>query len=251
MPNQPFLSAPATSATVALERALSGHKPLDETGLAAVRACFATSVEMLHGPGVDLTPEFRRSAARLVVRGWIARGAALEDGRRQIVGLHLPGDVMAAPAANEADLSVWTLTDAATICAERFWREAETARAAGQGVGPAWNALRAAERTRLVHQIVRLGRLSAFERTAHLLVELHERQVRVGLAPPGEIALPLTQDVLADILGLSVVHMNRTLQQMRRRGLISYQGGRVVLPDPAALHQAGRRVAPDGQAPSS
>lgn len=245
MPNQPLQPSPATSATIALERALSSHESLDGAGLAAVRAGFAGSVELLHCPGVDLTAEFRRSAARLVVRGWIARGAALADGRRQIVGLHLPGDVMAAPASNETDLAVWTLTEASTACAERFWRDAEMARAAGQGIGPAWNALRAAERNRLVHQIVRLGRLSALERTAHLLVELHDRQMRVGLAPPGEIALPLTQDVLADILGLSVVHMNRTLQQMRRRGLISYQGGRVLLPDLAALEQAGRLDRPE------
>lgn len=240
MPNQPLQTAPASSATIALERALSSHDALDGAGLASVRAGFAGSVELLHCPGVDLTAEFRRSAARLVVRGWIARGAALADGRRQIVGLHLPGDIMAAPAANETDLVVWTLTEASTACADRFWREAETARAAGQGIGPAWNALRAAERSRLVHQIVRLGRLSALERTAHLLVELHDRQVRVGLSPPGEIALPLTQNVLADILGLSVVHMNRILQQMRRRGLISNQGGRVLLPDLAALDQVGR-----------
>jgi CRP-like cAMP-binding protein len=207
MPNQPYPSAPGGSATVALERALSSHQALDGAALAAVREGFAGSAELVHSAGAELTTEFRRSAARLVVRDWIARGAALADGRRQIVGLHLPGDVLAAPAASETDLAVWTLTEASTACVERFWREAETARAAGEGIGPAWTALRAAERSRLVHQIVRLGRLSALERTAHLLVELHERQVRVGLAPAGEIALPLTQDVLADILGLSVLHV--------------------------------------------
>lgn len=90
----------------------------------------------------------------------------------------------------------------------------------------------------MARQVVRLGRLNAYERTAHLLLELHERQVRLGSARGGALHLPLTQDVLADILGLSAVHMNRTLQQLRRNVLVDYRPGRTVLQDLPGLVQA-------------
>jgi CRP-like cAMP-binding protein len=78
-------------------------------------------------------------------------------------------------------------------------------------------------------QVVRLGRRSAYERTVHLVLELHERLNAVGLAAGQCFALPLTQDVLADALGLSVVHVNRVLAQARRDGLFELRGGYVVI----------------------
>ena len=96
----------------------------------------------------------------------------------------------------------------------------------------------AAGAVRRVHQTLRLGRLSAYERTASLLIELHERLRRSGAASEAVMPLPLTQEMLADLLGLSIVHVNRILQQLRRENLIVYRSKRVQFPNLAALVQA-------------
>ena len=238
MTNQ-CLPSDVPPASVTLEMLLSSHSSLTTADLALVRSAF-DGPEIVHAHGAQISREPGRSLARLVVRGWVARGAVLMDGRRQIVGVHLPGDVVTAPAGQDGDMAVWALTEGATTDANRFWRRMEQARATEARLGQAWSRVRAAEQGRLVHQVVRLGRLNAYERTAHLLLELHDKQIRIGMAQPGRLALPITHDMLADILGLSVVHMNRTLQQLRRDGLISYSGGQMLLPDLAGLGQAAR-----------
>ena len=73
----------------------------------------------------------------------------------------------------------------------------------------------------------------------NLLVELYHRLHTVGLASDGQFALPLTQEVLADALGLSVVHVNRTVQQMRRDRLVELRGGIVMMPQLEALQSIG------------
>ena len=81
----------------------------------------------------------------------------------------------------------------------------------------------------LSDQVVRLGRQTACGRFAHLMLELHERLGRVGLADESGFAMPLTQEALADVLGFSVVHVNRTVQQLRRDRLLDVRNGTVVL----------------------
>jgi hypothetical protein len=81
----------------------------------------------------------------------------------------------------------------------------------------------------ILDQIVRLGRLTALERMAHLLLELYSRLNRVGLTMGRRFSAPITQETLANALGLSVVHINRTLQQLRRERLIEMRAGFVEL----------------------
>jgi CRP-like cAMP-binding protein len=96
-----------------------------------------------------------------------------------------------------------------------------------------------------VDQVVRLGRRSALERLAHLIMEVHERLQRTGLADRATLPWPLTQEAMADVLGLSIVHVNRTLQQLRREGLITLRAGRAVIPDVERLAAlAGWEAAP-------
>ncbi|GJE43212.1 hypothetical protein AEGHOMDF_2391 [Methylobacterium soli] len=93
----------------------------------------------------------------------------------------------------------------------------------------------AAEDALLAHQVTRLGRQTAYERMSHLLLELRERLSLAGIEPGDSFTLPIIQEMLADALGLSVVHTNRTLQQLRRDGLIRMSGMKVTLVDAAAL----------------
>jgi CRP-like cAMP-binding protein len=87
----------------------------------------------------------------------------------------------------------------------------------------------------LLDHAVRLGRLTAFERVAHFLLELQQRLEIAGLGDRQRFPLPLTQEILADALGLSIVHVNRTLQQLRRTGLIELRSGVAILVQPDAL----------------
>jgi CRP-like cAMP-binding protein len=86
--------------------------------------------------------------------------------------------------------------------------------------------------------IVNIGRRPAFERVAHLMCELHLRLKNVGFAPGGDVALPLTQETLADAFGLTPLHVNRVLQRLRAEGLIELKGGRLRIPSYRRLRDA-------------
>ena len=79
------------------------------------------------------------------------------------------------------------------------------------------------------------GRLTAFERLAHLLLEFHSRLKQAGLANGFSLRMPLTQEMLADGLGLSIVHVNRTLQHLRRENLVRLTEGTLTLVQPDRL----------------
>jgi CRP-like cAMP-binding protein len=99
----------------------------------------------------------------------------------------------------------------------------------------AWVVTSHTDQAILRDQVVRLGRMSAFERIAHLLLEVHERLAQVGLATDSAFHLPLTQEMLSDVVGLSVVHLNRTLQSLRREQLVGFKQGYVTLVDRPSL----------------
>jgi hypothetical protein len=82
---------------------------------------------------------------------------------------------------------------------------------------------------------VSLGRRTAIERTAHLLCELQARMLVVGLADDTGFALPLTQAELSECLGLTSVHVNRVLRELRERGLVEFRNARVTLLNLAGL----------------
>ncbi|MET0273464.1 MAG: Crp/Fnr family transcriptional regulator, partial [Phenylobacterium sp.] len=89
----------------------------------------------------------------------------------------------------------------------------------------------------LFDHMVRLGRQTAYERVAHFLLELRGRLQIAGLGDAQRFPMPLTQEVLADVLGLSIVHVNRTLQQLRRERLIELRSGVAILLQPDVLAQ--------------
>jgi CRP-like cAMP-binding protein len=171
---------------------------------------------------------------RLVLSGWACRQRVLPDGRRQIFSLILPGDgVGLVRRGRPALATIAAVTALETMDAEPLLEAARRGDAPG-----AARALSVAERTEqalLLDHMVRLGRQTAYERMAHLLLELQHRLEIVGLGDSQRFPLPLTQEVLADALGLSIVHVNRTLQQLRREGLIELRSGVAILLQREAL----------------
>ena len=156
----------------------------------------------------------------VIQQGWAIRYRRLEDGRRQILNFLLPGDIFdnSAILEVEADHAISAVTKlvARRINAQEFRQSTKSDPALGQVFGLAT----VQEEAILREQIVRIGRRSARERIAHLLLELN---FRMG-ARTGEISdivsLPFPQALLGDALGLSVVHISRTLSWLRTEGLI-------------------------------
>jgi CRP-like cAMP-binding protein len=100
----------------------------------------------------------------------------------------------------------------------------------------AWNSL--AQQSVAREWLVNVGHRTSFERLGHLLCEVFERLRVVGLVRDDSCEVPLTQTELADTLALSAVHVNRTMMELRRAGLLTFHSRRLVLHDYRALCRA-------------
>ena len=175
---------------------------------------------------------------RLMLAGWACRYKQMEDGRRQIVGIFLPGDIcdLNAFVLREMDHSVGTLTPVTYAEVPRPVLEEVTLGHPRVMLALWWEALVDAAIAR--EWILNLGQRSAFERIAHLFCEIHLRLRTVGLVRATACDLPVTQADLAEITGLSAVHVNRTLQELRAEGLIVLKGRELRITDLGALMRA-------------
>ncbi|HMO75237.1 MAG TPA: Crp/Fnr family transcriptional regulator [Sphingopyxis sp.] len=163
----------------------------------------------------------QRMDAVLVMReGWAARFKQLEDGRRQILNILLPGDIfdLQVLVAAEADHGVLAVTQGSLYAIPP---QAVRELLAGSGsLTMAFWWTQVQEEAFLREQIVRNGRQTAQERIGHLLLELHRRAQIVNLANDDAMRLPLTQTQIADTLGLTPIHTNRVLRRLVREGYI-------------------------------
>jgi len=180
-------------------------------------------------PGEELITEGDNAARpQFILSGWACRQRVLPDGRRQIFSFLLPGDGFALNTRAGAELSTVTaLTVLETVDAEPLLDAVQAGRA--PAIARALAAMDAMEHKLLLDHVVRLGRQTAYERIAHMLLELQRRLEIAGLGDGQRFPLPLTQEILADALGLSIVHVNRTLQQLRRERLIELRSGVTIL----------------------
>ena len=200
-----------------------------------------------HPPYRDIhAAEVAPPPPRMIVAGWAAQYRQLANGQRQIVSLRLPGDFVAPwkPLRLPSSCAVAALTELETVNAQPL----AEAGPAHPGLAQAVHVMAHLETTLLDDQIMRLGRQTAGGRFAHLMLELHERLGRVGLAEDGRFAMPLTQEALADVLGFSVVHVNRTVQQLRRDRLLDVRNGMVVLTQRDRLQELANWTPPAGLA---
>jgi CRP-like cAMP-binding protein len=189
---------------------------------------------------------------RFVLSGWVGLARHLMDGRRQIVDLFLPGDLITHRFGKAAHAKASYLC--LTRCIYADASELMSRVAANSGAYPhlAERLIAAGEEmdARLVDQIVRTGRMAAHERLADFAIALYRRLDRVGLCSGTAFPMPLTQEVIADVLGMSTVHVNRTLQQLRREQSLRAEPGRWQIADMARLEEVaggahGRHIARD------
>jgi hypothetical protein len=140
----------------------------------------------------------------------------LTDGRRQVVDLFLPGEVLSPRSAQ----GVWNIGLMA-LTSVRLTPVSDHGEQPSAGPHYVYQT----------NAILRLGCLTAYERLGHLFLELHERLGGNDQDVQATVDFPLTQELMADLLGLSAVHINRTLQQLRRDGLVSLKSGKLCLLD--------------------
>lgn len=187
----------------------------------------------------DLVREGDRPTESLcLLTGFAARYNVLRNGKRQITALHVPGDFVDLHSflIKTMDHSVMALTPCTVgvVPHEVLYAITETqphlARLLGVHV-----AVDAA-----IHRqwIVCIGRQSAREHAAHFLCEMFLRLQVVGLTEGSSFRLPLTQAELGDTLGLSTVHVNRVVQELRKEGLITWRGDTVGIEDWPRLQEA-------------
>jgi len=224
MVSQPFSS----KSIPAPLRRFSALVTLDSAAATALQEAMAAP--RTASPRTELLSEGRPiQAPMLILDGWAARVKITRDGRRQFVSLLLPGDVVgfsqhrhpAAPLTVQC-LTAVEISPAPAAALSPSLREAY---AIGQALEDAY----------LFAQITRLGRLNALERLIDLLLELHERLALAGRVEGWSFDLPLTQEMLGDALGLTSVHINRTIQQARHDGLFEWRARRISILDPERL----------------
>lgn len=168
--------------------------------------------------------------------GWAFRFKTLSDGRRQILNILLAGDFIGVQQkmGDGAAHGVVTLTEAVFCVFQRGALWAMHREQPRLGFNVTW--LTAHEESLVDEHLLSVGRRSAEERIATLLILLYKRAA--ALLPDAAargVPFPLTQQHVADALGLSLVHTNKTLRRLERRGLHQIADGRLFLRDPKAL----------------
>ena len=201
-----------------------------------------SSVQVVHrfvGRGRRLVGEGERvSHLRVLCNGWALRFSRLDAERRQILGIALPGDIVGLHVDGDSratcEIEALTACDVGEIDLGRLEAVATYKPAIALGLCH----IRTRELVRSEDHILRLGRMTAYERVCSFLLDIYRRQREVTPARHN-VDFPVTQTLLADVLGLSVVHVNRQIMQLRREGAVSLDRRHLIVHDEHRLAQIG------------
>jgi len=175
----------------------------------------------------------------LLRSGFASRQKFVANGGRQIVSIHMTGDMVNLQNSllKRADHSVQAMTDAEVALIPGLAIVALAASRPAVAMAMWLDTL--IDGAIFREWIANVGRRDARARTAHILCEFALRQERAGLANRSKYDLPMTQEQLGDAVGLTAVHVNRTLKALERAGLISRRNRSVTITDWEALRHAG------------
>jgi len=173
--------------------------------------------------------------AYVLAKGWAASYKVLEDGGRQILNFKVPGDFLGLRSVllRISDHSIEPVTDIEV--SEIGVSDVLDAFNENHKLATAFLWAASCDEAIMVEHLVNIGRRDAAKRLAHFLLELGARLSLVGIGSKAGYDCPLTQYLIADALGLSAVHVNRCLRQLREYGLVTFTGGRVAFIDHARL----------------
>ena len=172
--------------------------------------------------------------------GWAFRFKMLPDGRRQILNFLLPGDLLGLQASmfDAALHGIEALTDVQLCVLPRRKVWALFGGMPGLAFDVTW--LGAREVSIVDENLTSVGRRTAAERVAALILSLYKRVKKLGLVADETFAFPLTQQHIADALGLSLVHTNKTLARLRKMGMFARMNGTLTLANPRVLEKIGQ-----------
>jgi CRP-like cAMP-binding protein len=233
-----------------LGQKLSGFMPLTNSEYDCLAELQSAPIQVKRGR--ELVHEGQaRQIAYIMQTGWGVSYKLLPDGGRQIIAFPIPGDFIGLRSVllRTSDHSFSALTDA-TVTGMDAGHMMETFNDFPRlGVAVLWAVSR--DEAMVVEHLVNIGRRDSLQRTAHFFVELHERLHLVGLVFGGQFDCPLTQNALADALGLSAIHVNRVLRKLRERKLMTLMARKATILDLEGLRLlAGLEpVAVERQAP--
>ena len=221
-------AAPDPHATSMLIRKLESIAPLSD----AERQAIESLPVRIHN--LDARQDIVRDGDQpthccLILDGWACRYKMLSQGKRQILSFHIPGDIpdLQSLHIHTMDHSLATLTKAVVAFIPHENLRELTAHHPGLAAAFWRDTLIDAAVFR--EWLISMGRRSSFEHVAHLFCELYLKLQAVGLAGDHRCPLPLTQTDLADALGLTPVHINRVLKEMRGRTLITLRSNALVI----------------------
>ena len=172
--------------------------------------------------------------------GWAFRFKTLPDGRRQILNFLLPGDLLGLQAAmfGGALYGIEALTEVQLCVLPRRKVWALFGEMPALAFDVTWLGSR--EESIVDENLTSAGRRTASERVAALIVALYKRARALGLVAEQTFAFPLTQRHIADALGLSLVHTNKTLARLRRMGMFTQDNGMLTITNPHVLERVGQ-----------
>lgn len=167
--------------------------------------------------------------------GWLFRYKILRNGRRQILNFILPGEIFGLQAClyKTSLYSVATITDVTLSAIPASMLDNIFERSPTASKALFWAAV--CESAVLGEHLIDAARRSAYERISHFLLELFARLNRVDLTKGWSFHLPLTQELIGDALGLTTIHVNRTLRSLRQDKLIAIDGKSITIVDFEAL----------------
>lgn len=211
-------------------RKLSAFVRLSNSDLSAMsdlyrrRRKFVVGSDMIHQGQVD-------QSAYVLASGWACSYKILPSGARQIVDFQIPGDFLGLRSLlfRTADHNVEPVTPVQASAVKQRDLLAAFSETPRLATAVLWAASR--DEAMVVEHLVDIGRRTASERMAHFLLELGARLRLIGMADRRGYLCPLSQYLLADALGLSAVHVNRVLRELREDGLLTFQKGRVIFDD--------------------
>lgn len=172
-----------------------------------------------------------------ILEGWALRSKALETGNRQVLNFAISGDFIGLQSVlfDGMDHTVEALTDM-RLCVfsrQRIWEIYRNH--PGLGYDLTWMVAR--EESIMAEHLANVGQRSAFERLAYIIIYLFDRARRCGLTQGRKLKLPITQQHLADTMGLSIVHTNKTLKKLKSSGLAEWRRNEFELLDEDRLRE--------------
>jgi CRP-like cAMP-binding protein len=213
---------------------LGGFVPLSIEEVAALIA--ATAAPRSFAAKHDLIREGDRPGPVFVMlEGWACRYKILPNGSRQILAYLMPGDCcdLHVGLLAEMDHSIQTISPALVATIERV--EMDVLMDGYRGINRAMYVSQLIDEGTLRAWITSMGRRTSIERVAHLMCELYLRALNIGLTLEPPLALPLSQSMLADSLGMTPVHLNRVMKELRASGAMTLKRGSLIIEDPVLL----------------